>query len=598
MKKISFSSHFLKAVYLLIINVFVKYNFFKMTILNQKSMFISRTFFTLSLLAMVQLAVAQMNPSVDALVDRLQTNGYAFELNQSTGDVSASNQIILQFREGTTQQWKDEFIRNFKIKLSHVLRTTVHLQVIKKCDCGNIENWELSAVSGALSCSGNKDRITTTSRETSSSMQGGDNLLKIDLNYYQSVQEGSTIRPNNAPLSNLIKGIRLNNGSDKKIEIIDTGIDPIHPNQGFRNALWNDPKEGTNSKVDLNGNCYKGDKLGYNFVDDNNLPLDYQSHGTHVAGIIYKNSSCIPTKLLIAKALDDNGVGSDFAIACAIHYGVRQGVDVINMSFGRTGTASTIVEKAVSTAVANNIVLVASSGNFLLDNDIIPMWPANFPNVISVNATSANDNHSLWESIESNMGSNYGAKRVHIAAEGEAVYSTVPGGYARKSGTSMAAPQVTAAVAVLKSRNSRWNAANIRNNIFRNAHLKEHYKAQGFNQHGILSDLQYCKQRFPEEESQSYARNKRNIQLADANVVVAPNPVTDISMVTIEYAGAEKIAHLTLTNIEGKVLLQNKISINGTLTQEPLDISLLPKGIYILKVVVGEVILSKRIVKF
>ena len=176
-------------------------------LINQKSMFISRTFFTISLLAVVQFATAQMNPSVDALVNRLQTNGYAFELNPVTGDVSVPNQLLLQFREGTTQQWKNEFIRNFKIKLSRVLGTTITMRLVKKCDCETIENWELSTPSGALSCSGNKDKVTTTGRETSSSMQGGDKLSKIDLNYYQAVEEGANIRANNTPLSNLIRAI-------------------------------------------------------------------------------------------------------------------------------------------------------------------------------------------------------------------------------------------------------------------------------------------------------------------------------------------------------------------------------------------------------
>lgn len=569
-----------------------------MTLLNQKSMLISRLFLAGSFLGLVQLAFAQMNPSVDALINRLQTNGYSFELNPVTGDVSVPGQINLQFRNGTTQQWKDEFIRNFTIKLSRVLRTPITMRLIKKCDCETIENWELSTPSGVLACNGGRKKpITTTGQETSSSALGGDFLEKIDLNYYQTVGEGDRIDANHIALSGLINGIRVNNLNDKKIEIIDTGVDPIHPNQGFRNAIWNDPNESTNQNRDLNNNCYGGDKIGYNFVDDNNLPLDRHSHGTHVAGIVYKNSTCVPAKLLIAKALDDNGVGADFAIACAIHYGVRQKVDVINMSFGRTGTPSTIVAKAVSTAVANNIVLTAAAGNYQLNNNIIPMWPANFPNVISVNSTKATDAHFLWESANLQTGSNYGATTVHIAAAGDNIYSTIPRGYAHMSGTSMATPQVSAAAAVLKGRNPRWNAVNIRNNILRVGFLKQHYNAQRFNQYGILSPSQYCNSFFPGELMQQNSLSKDETNSMNTNLHVAPNPVTDISMIMIEYAGNESIGDLTLTDVSGKVYLQNKISIQTGNSQESLDISALPNGIYVLKIVIGTTILSKRIVK-
>jgi subtilisin family serine protease len=575
-----------------------------MNLVNKKKGFMPRILFTASFLSMSWLASAQMNPSVEVLVNQLQANNYPFELNASTGDAYVTGQIVLHFRAGADQSWKIAFKNDFESNLSGVLGIPITMRVVQQCNCETIETWELSTPSGALGCNGgggrNRDRITTTGQETSSSAQGGDYLEAIDLNYYQTVGTGADIDRNHAPLSNLIRGIRANNANDKKIEIIDTGTDPTHPNPRFRNAIWMDPTESPNPNLDLNGNCAGGDVIGYNFVDDDNLPLDFHGHGTHVAGIAYKNSACIASKLLIAKALDDHGIGTDYAISCAIHYGVKQKVDVINMSFGRTGSPSSIVEKAVSTAIANNIVVVAAAGNFLLDNDAIAMWPANFPNVISVNATKATDLNLLWESEDRTMGSNYGDKMVHIAAEGEQVYSTVPGGYAYMSGTSMAAPQVAATAAVLKNRNPRWTVADIQNKIFSNGLLVEDYNAQRFNQYGVLSPNLYCNRPFPGEQREQHRMSKLEMDGLEinANLSVAPNPVTDVSMIAIDYNGNEKMAELMLADVDGKLYFQNKILIKGSTTQEPLEISHLPKGIYILKIVIGETILSKRIVKF
>ncbi len=573
-----------------------------MNVLNPKSLVIPKILLTVSFLSVAYFSTAQMNPSVEALVNQLRNNGYPFEVDVTTGDVAVPNQIVLHFRAGTMQQWKDEFKQNFENNLSESFGVRIFMQLVKKCNCETIESWELMTPSGAFAFCGDKnkkDKTTTTGKETASGAQGGDNLEAIDVNYYQTVGEGGNFEPSNLSLNLLMGGIIPNNSEHRKVEFIDTGVDPIHPNQDFRNALWSDPNEGTDMNADLNNNCQPGDKLGWNFVDNNNLPLDFHSHGTHVAGIIYKNSGCVPVKLLTAKALNNQGIGLDIDIACAIHYGIQQEVDAMNASFGRTGSPSAIVEKAVQKAIAKEIVFVAAAGNYLSDNDATPMWPANFPNVISVNAHQETNTAVLWQSpTQIGIGANFGINTVHIATEGENVYSTIPGGYQRKSGTSMASPKIAAAAVIQKYHNLGATVNDIRKKLFSNTILQQPYNQQNYNGYGVLLPSLCCYTPFPDENTEEivYRRNHSSAT-AITTLEIAPNPVTDISMITIDYNGQESSAELILMDLTGKILLQKKMILTGKKTQEPLIIHDLPNGIYFAKILIGKTILSKKIVK-
>jgi len=136
---------------------------------------------------------------------------------------------------------------------------------------------------------------------------------------------------------------------------------------------------------------------GFDFVNSDSHPNDDHYHGTHVASAIAEatnngeglagiafNCPIMPVKVVAA-----NGVGNFFALAEGIDYaaGFSQGgsrpVKVINMSLGADQASSAAVETAVSRAVANGIVLVASAGN---DNNPRLLFPASIPSVIAVGA--------------------------------------------------------------------------------------------------------------------------------------------------------------------------------------------------------------------
>jgi subtilisin family serine protease len=234
------------------------------------------------------------------------------------------------------------------------------------------------------------------------------------------------------------------------VAVIDTGVDVGHPDLAGR--LWTNPGEIAGNGIDDDANGYVDDVHGWNFYDWTNQlysVVDGDSHGTHVAGIIAAqrgngvgvagvadNARIMPLKFL----KPGGGYTSDAIVA--IQYAVAEGATVINASWGGSGYSQALCE-AISQAGDAGVLFVAAAGNAGTDNDATAMWPANCPaaTLVSVAATTSDDGLASF--------SNTGATQVDVGAPGLDVLSTVPGGYGYKSGTSMAAPQVSGIAAVV-----------------------------------------------------------------------------------------------------------------------------------------------------
>ena len=197
------------------------------------------------------------------------------------------------------------------------------------------------------------------------------------------------------------------------VAVVDTGVDPSH---GF-----------------LTGRLLSG----YDFVDGDDTPQDGNSHGTHVSGTVVDCTPGLGVYILPVRVLDDNGSGYISQVALGIRYAAEKGAKVINLSLG--GGHSMAVDSAVEQAAAKNVVVVKAAGNDASDTSGI--CPAHIAAGITVAAVDQNLSRAGF--------SNYGAA-VDIAAPGVGVRSSVPGGnYSLKNGTSMAAPHVAAAAAML-----------------------------------------------------------------------------------------------------------------------------------------------------
>jgi minor extracellular serine protease Vpr len=172
-------------------------------------------------------------------------------------------------------------------------------------------------------------------------------------------------------------------GTGIKIAVIDTGVDYNHP--------------------DLFGFGKDGKVIGgYDFVDNDDTPLDTNGHGTEVAGIIAADGQLhgiAPKSKILAYRVSENGesVSSDLIIK-AIEQAILDKADVINISLGVNVTNKKI-DNAVTKAVEQGIVVVTAAGNNGPDLSSIGS-PGINPNTITVGATYNNITASLVSTLE------------------------------------------------------------------------------------------------------------------------------------------------------------------------------------------------------
>ncbi|KAG7668258.1 hypothetical protein Ndes2526B_g01027 [Nannochloris sp. 'desiccata'] len=201
-------------------------------------------------------------------------------------------------------------------------------------------------------------------------------------------------------------------------------------------------------------------KIGYNAIDKNNDVSDGLKHGTHVAGIvaaIENNSLDIAgvgtdrVQILTCKFLNAQGYGfASDAVAC-IDYCLENGADIITNSWSG-GEDNPALRDAIQDTLDKDVLVVVAAGNTASNLDTEKAYPASyaaeFPNMLVVASTNYQDKLSNF--------SNYGAESVHLGAPGEWILSIVPDDQTDYySGTSMAAPLVAGAAALVQSASGR-----------------------------------------------------------------------------------------------------------------------------------------------
>lgn len=254
-------------------------------------------------------------------------------------------------------------------------------------------------------------------------------------------------------------------GKDKQKEVIvaviDTGIKYDHDE--LLDGMWVNKGEIAGNGIDDDGNGYVDDVYGWNFYSEsamvyNKRSSSEDSHGTHGAGSIIaeRNSTGIAgiasngnVKVMPVKALGGrDGSGSTEDLVRAIQYAEEMGASICNLSLG-TEEEDALLGDAIK---KSNMLFIAAAGNgdewnrgYNIDSN--PMYPAayDYDNIISVANIKSDGQLSST--------SNYGVKSVDLAAPGTDVFSTstVRAGYEYMTGTSMAAPMVSAAAAMVYS---------------------------------------------------------------------------------------------------------------------------------------------------
>lgn len=256
------------------------------------------------------------------------------------------------------------------------------------------------------------------------------------------------------------------------VAVIDTGVDYSHPD--LKDAMWVNNREIPDDGIDNDNNGYVDDVYGWNFCK--NKPLfsgtysnnDNNIHGTHCAGIIAAapnkklrtpggiasniDIKIMPLKVLACKGNSVQGSGSTKSAIKAIQYAQAMGADICNISWV-TSAYDPLLEQVIR---ESNMLFITAAGNNGTNNNSSLVYPAcfNLENLISVAATESDGSLSQT--------SNYGISSVEIAAPGVGILSTANGGYTKMSGTSMAAPHVTAVAAILYSLKDSLYPSNIK----------------------------------------------------------------------------------------------------------------------------------------
>jgi thermitase len=274
---------------------------------------------------------------------------------------------------------------------------------------------------------------------------------------HKEVSEDSTIRPDiDAP-----EAWNISTGSKNiVVAVIDTGIDYNHEdlkenmwiNEGETGLDENGNPKATNG-IDDDGNGFVDDVMGWDFANNDNDPYDDQSHGTHCAGTIGAEGNngigvagvTWNVSLMPIKFLTGTGSGSLEDAIKSIEYAIINKAQIMSNSWGGGGFSQALFD-VIKEAERHNILFVAAAGNSSTNNDFNPQYPASYEseNIISVASSTSSEDLSSF--------SCYGKKSVHIVAPGSSILSTTPrSGYDFKSGTSMAAPHVSGAAALVLS---------------------------------------------------------------------------------------------------------------------------------------------------
>jgi subtilisin family serine protease len=255
------------------------------------------------------------------------------------------------------------------------------------------------------------------------------------------------------------------------LAVIDTGIDYTHPD--LIDNLWMNPGEIAGDDIDNDSNGYVDDVYGWNFVNDDNDPMDGHDHGTHVSGTIGgvgNDATGVSgvnwdVSIMALKFLDDSGSGYTSDAIEALNYATMMrrdhGVNVVaaNNSWGGSLYSSALLD-AIEIAGREGILFIAAASNEGQDNDVYPTYPSNYDSqyILSVAATDRHDQLAHF--------SNYGATTVDLGAPGVSIYSTVAGGgYDWFDGTSMAAPHVTGVAGLLSASQPGATAGEIKDAI-------------------------------------------------------------------------------------------------------------------------------------
>ncbi len=242
---------------------------------------------------------------------------------------------------------------------------------------------------------------------------------------------------------NLAAAHQVTLGENVRVAILDTGAELAHPAlQGRVVGGWDF----------VQGDADPGEAGDGADNDGDGLVDEAIGHGTHVAGIVTLTAP--RAQLLIVRVLDGDGRGDLLTVASGVRWALDHGARVINLSLGSL-TKSDAIQYALEEAEQAGVVVLASAGNWGADKP--EEYPAKSSHALAVAAVDAGGRAADFTSF---------GGFVALSAPGVGVRSAFPGGrYLIWSGTSMSAPFVSGAAALLLSLHPGWNAELVLNRL-------------------------------------------------------------------------------------------------------------------------------------
>jgi uncharacterized repeat protein (TIGR02543 family) len=252
------------------------------------------------------------------------------------------------------------------------------------------------------------------------------------------------------PYTNIDKAWALMPASAQKLRVavLDEGFEVDHPDLAAninKNLAWNTHEENNDVSPEQGSRGHGTHVSGiFGAVADN---------GIGIAGIAKNLAEIVPIKTSYTHSNGQFGV--DLAeTAKGINYAVANGCKIINMSNGTyysTGSRHTALDAAVANAISQGVILVAAAGNNNISDTI---FPSDHNDVISVTAATQTSEKASYSdyNAQKNIAAPGGGQK-EGSSIGKEIYSTVPGGYGEKHGTSMAAPFVSGVLTLMLAAN-------------------------------------------------------------------------------------------------------------------------------------------------
>ena len=345
----------------------------------------------------------------------------------------SNNELIVQYEQGTTESQKNT------IRSEFIIENHTSIKVCDNCD-GTIEKWTFSSTIDVNL----EHKKTTMKRKLKGPRPEG--LMNVDNEFHFNTISGTPLSTSSSYFNYI-----NNDNHSVKIAVLDSGIN-MNSFSASHPFLFDSQQS---IRPYSSGS-------GWNFVNsDDNCHDDFGiQHGTKVSYVITSKLDVLgtPYQILPVKVSKSTGKTSYFDIICGVSFASDK-VDIVQMSFGWYETENNVnsIFKELLHRYENQVLYVTSAGNNGLNNDDEIHYPSSFDsnNVLAIAAIDESLDHIADFS-------NYGLQSVDFYAPGENVmYNGVPS----LSGTSYAAPYVSAVAADILFRNNQFTPIMIINEL-------------------------------------------------------------------------------------------------------------------------------------